>query len=455
MQETGQLMRSDLYGHDDDSWHGATIDSRGDCSRRVFFALKGERDDGHRFAEAARLKGTCAVVVDRDNIADNLARANAPYFLVRDALVALQELSRSYRTTLDLRVVAVTGSAGKTTTKEYVRLILRKKYKVHSSPGNFNNPIGVPLTLLDTDHESEYLVCEIGANHAGEIEFLARILGPGIGVITNIGDAHIGLFGSRDKIAEAKAELLDCIEPEGAAILPCDDDYLDLLKSHAACRVTTFGYGDSCTFRISSVANRGESISFRVNEHSLVTRSVGLYNVLNAAAAFAVGDVCGVEPERAREALAEAEPMPGRAQVHRARGIVLVDDSYNANPASMRASLSSLTQINGKRRIAILGDMAELGDYSDVEHRELGKYIAGSSVDRVYWLGASGRYVKEGVGRSSDKSVQLFETMKDLTVAVEKEVKSGDVLLVKGSRAVSLDKLVDQLRRTVLKESVG
>jgi UDP-N-acetylmuramoyl-tripeptide--D-alanyl-D-alanine ligase len=454
LQDAGQLRRGDLFGHDQAPWEGATIDSRTDCARRVFFALKGEQSDGHRYVEAARLKGSCAAVVDREEVVDDQVRAGAPYLLVRDALVALQELSRAYRGTLDLRVIAVTGSSGKTTTKEYVRLILRKKYKVHANSGNFNNHIGVPLTLLDTDHESEYLVCEIGANHAGEIGFLARILDPEVGVITNIGDAHLGLFGSREGIAEAKAELLDCIEPEGAAILPGDDDYLGALKRHAACRVATFGYGDSCTFRISSVTSRGESIRFRVNEHMLRMKSVGVYNLLNAAAAFAVGDVCGVEPESAREALAEAEPMPGRAQVHRGRGVVLVDDSYNANPSSMRASLSSLSRIDAKRRIAVLGDMGELGTYSEGEHRELGKYIARAAVDRVYWLGAGGRHVRDGMGGSSGKTVQVFDTLHDVCAAVEKDIKSGDVVLVKASHAVGLERVVAHLLRAVLKEGV-
>jgi UDP-N-acetylmuramoyl-tripeptide--D-alanyl-D-alanine ligase len=448
------LKQCDLFGHDQDTWEGAAIDSRADCSRRVFFALKGEKSDGHQFLEAARLKGSCAAVVDRDEAVKGPALAEAPYLLVNDALVALQELSRAYRATLDLRVVAVAGSAGKTTTKEYVRLILRKKYKVHSSPGNFNNHIGVPLTLLDTDHESEYLVCEIGANHVGEIAFLARILEPEVGVITNIGDAHIGLFGSREKIAEAKAELLDCIDPEGAAILPGDDDYIDVLRSHAACRVATFGYGESCTFRVSSVSSRGDSIHFKVNDHVLRTKSVGLYNALNATAAFAVGDVCGVEPERVREALAEAQPMRGRARVHRARDIVLVDDSYNANPASMRAALSSMLQIPGKRWIAVLGDMGELGSFHDAEHRELGEYIAGTSIDSVYWLGAGGRHVRDGMKSAGAKSVQLFDTMEDVCAAVESVMQDGDVVLVKASRSVSLDQVVEHLRRTVLKESV-
>jgi UDP-N-acetylmuramoyl-tripeptide--D-alanyl-D-alanine ligase len=448
LDSAGRLKRSDLYGRENDMWMGATIDSRGDCSRRIFFALGGERTDGHLFVDDARSRGTCASVVEREDVAEALGRARSPFMLVDDVLASLQVLSSSYRDTLDVRVIAVTGSVGKTTTKEYVRLILKKKYKVYANPGNLNNHIGVPLTLLDTDHESEYLVAEVGANHSGEIRFLAGILKPDLGVITNIGDAHIGLFGSRRKIAEAKAELLECIDSEGFAVLPQDDDYFDILNDAAECRVVTFGYDDSSDFRISAIEQDEDRIGFRINGQPLTMRSFGLYNVPNAAAAFAVGDVCGVEVERSCEALAEAEPIRGRARVHRAGGVVLIDDSYNANPTSMRASLESLARVEARRRIAVLGDMAELGRYSDDEHRRLGEFIARSNVDRLYWLGGSGRLVKEGT-QSSGKLVRFFESLDDLYDAVQAELKPGDVVLVKASRAASLDVVVGRLRRSL------
>ncbi len=452
LDAAGRLKRASLFGHDNDMWMGATIDSRGDCSRRIFFALEGEHTDGHRYVDDARSRGSCASVVEREDVADALGQSEAPFVLVDDALASLQVLSSKYRNTLDLRVIAVTGSAGKTTTKEYIRLILKKKYKVSANPGNLNNHIGVPLTLLETDHESEYLVAEIGANHSGEIQFLAEILRPDLGVITNTGDAHIGLFGSRRKIAEAKAELLGCIEPEGHAVLPRDDDHFDVLNDNADCRVVTFGYGDLCDFRVSAVEDDGDQINFAINDQLLTIRSFGLYNLLNAAAAFAVGDVCGVEPERSREALAEAQLIRGRARVHKDGGVVLIDDSYNANPTSMRVSLSSLARIEARRRIAILGDMAELGSYSDDEHRRLGEFIAQSAVDRLYWVGDSGRVVSEGLGKSG-KFVQLFDSLDELYATVEAELKPGDLVLVKASRAVSLDTIVGRLRQSLSKES--
>jgi len=455
LEELGQLKRANLFGHDDEEWSGATIDSRGQCSRRVFFALVGEQTDGHRFAQDASAKGSCAAVIQKDDIAEALARSETPFLLVDDVLAALQELSRVYRNTLEARVIAITGSAGKTTTKEYIRLVLKKKYKVYSNPGNLNNHIGVPLTLLETDRESEYLVSEIGANHLGEVDFLARILRPDIGVITNIGDAHIGLFGSREKIAEAKRELLECIEPEGYAILPRDDDYFDLLSSGAKCRVVTFGSDGASDFRISDVEDDEDRIHFQINDQTVTIRSFGTYNILNAAAAFVVGDVCGVESERARQALVEAEPVRGRARVHRVKGVVLIDDSYNANPTSMRASIGSLERIDAKRRIAILGDMAELGSFSDSEHQELGAFIGRSSIDRLYWLGNNGRHVSEGIGVASKKTVRLFDSLEDLCAAVEADLQTGDVVLVKASRSASLERAVKYLEQSLGKEDAS
>lgn len=453
LRQHGLLRQSELFGHDKDHWLGAAIDSRGECSNRIFFALKANNGDGHEYTEEARSKGSCAVVVDREDTVDRLKESETPFVLVNDSLAALQELSREYRKALSLRVVAVTGSAGKTTTKEYIRLILRKKYKVSSNPGNFNNHIGVPLTLLDTDHESEYLVSEVAANHTGEIAFLAGILDPDIGVITNVGDAHIGLFGSREKIAEAKAELLEAMDRDGCAVLPGEDDFFELLNDRAQCRVVTFGYGERCAVRLSSVQQSADRIDFTVNGQVFAIKSFGLYNVLNAAAAFAVGELCGVEAERIREALADALPIRGRAQIQRSGGIVLVDDSYNANPTSMRAALDSLANISGSRRIAVLGDMAELGSYTDQAHNEIGSYIAQSCVDRVYWLGTGGDQVGLGIRSASGKQdFQRYDALDELVAALEKDIKSGDVILVKASRAARLDEVVEHLQATRLKK---
>ncbi len=446
LESEGQLVDSELRENGEDSWYGATIDTRSECTGRVFFALRGSRTDGHRFVEDAYANGCCAVIVEDKQA----ARTGAPCLLVKDTLEALQELARAYRDALDTRVVAVTGSMGKTTTKEYIRTILKKKYRVHSNPGNFNNHIGVPLTVLGTDPDSEYLVCEIAANHVGEIDFLSRLLRPDIGVITNIGDAHIGHFGGRDKIAEAKAELFQGVDGEGYAVLPADDKFLDLLTERANCRVVTFGRPESSSYRISNVQETDDKITFDVNDDAMAIKTIGLYNVLNAGAAYAVGELCGVEIEAIRDALVETEPIPGRAKVYRTGGMVVIDDSYNANPTSMRAALDGLSRLSAERKIAVLGDMAELGTFSDQAHRELGVYLAGLSIDILYWFGENGGLVGEGLSSQGSKTVfESFGNRGELGGRLAKEAARDDVILVKASRSCQLDKIVSELLDTI------
>jgi UDP-N-acetylmuramoyl-tripeptide--D-alanyl-D-alanine ligase len=424
--------------------------------------------DGHRFIEEACDHGASAVVLEDERAAAALSRAKVPFFRVRRSLEALQELSRAYRDTLDIRVVAVTGSMGKTTTKEYIRAILKKKYRVHYNAGNLNNHIGVPLTLLETDPDNEYLVCEVGANHAGEIEFLSGLVRPDIGVVTNVGDAHIGHFGGRDKIAEAKSEIFIGIDAEGYAVLPADDAFIGTLRDKAACRVVTFGRSESCTYVVSDVREGADRIAFAVNGEPLEIKGIGAYNALNAGAAYAVGELCGVEADRIRSALAEEEPIAGRAKVYRGQGVVLVDDSYNANPTSMRAAVDSLCRVEASRRIAVLGDMAELGTFSDAAHRELGAYLAEAAVDIVCWYGENGERVEEGFSQSKapgekysnrktpsrrlGKAFQSYRSIDKLVGDLQPQIRSGDAVLVKASRACHLDRVVDRLLETILEK---
>jgi UDP-N-acetylmuramoyl-tripeptide--D-alanyl-D-alanine ligase len=453
LESEGLVAESNLAGRDGDTWFGAAIDTRSECANRLFFALRGEKTDGHRFVAEAHDKGCRAAVIDDAEAGAALARSGVPFFRVRGALEALQELSRRYLRGLDARVVAVTGSMGKTTTKEYIRGALRKKYRVHTNAGNLNNHIGVPLTVLDTDADTEYLVCEIAANHTGEIDFLSRLLRPDIGVITNIGEAHIGYFGGRDKIAEAKSEIFAGVDAEGYAVLPADDDYFETLRSKAVCRVVSFGRSESATYRIAGVEEDEGRFRFEINGERMELGTVGEYNVINAGAAYAVGELCGVEPERIREALTEAEAIPGRAKVYRGKGVVLVDDSYNANPTSMRAALDSFSRLKAARRIAVLGDMGELGDFSDDAHRELGAYAARLPLDALVWYGDNALLVGEGFSRAgSGKKVRPYGNLDELVRDLKNEIRAGDAVLVKGSRACHLDKVVNGLLEAVLEE---
>lgn len=440
----GLVRKCSLAGREDSRWFGATVDTRKECAGRLFFAFRGERTQGHLYAAEAIARGAVAVVVEDEETAGRIERSGDPCILVRDTLEALQALAHVYRDTLDVTIVAVTGSSGKTTTKEYTRSILKKKYRVHGSPQSFNSRIGVPLTVLETDEGNEYLVSEVGANRSGEIDQLAAMLRPDIGVITNIGEAHIGLFGSREKIAAAKAELLAHIKPSGYAVLPGDDEYLAFLRERAQCRSFTFGFTDNCNYRITNARLTPDSAEFSFNGERMWIKATGRHNLANAAAALAVGDLCGVDPRSAQEGLLEMEPLAGRGKVVERGGVKIIDDSYNANPNSMRASLETLTGFEGTRKFAVLGDMKELGDHAESSHRSMGAFLASLKLHEIFWVGEWGAAVEKGYRKKGGSArFVIFPDAERLAGEIAEEFREGDIVLVKGSRACGLEKVVD------------
>ena len=446
---SGELVRAEMRGSGTTLWSGAVIDSRGDCAGKLFFALAGEQTDGHRFASAAFRAGCVALVVsDPASVQDE---KTAPYFVVADTRRALTSLARAYRANLSAHVVAITGSSGKTTTKEYTRAVLKTKYRVHANPGNLNSLVGVPLTVLGADEDSEYMVCEVGANQRGEIDTLAGLLRPDIAVITNIGDAHVGYFGSRDAIASEKGMLLRHFENGGHAVLPRDDAYFERLNAIVQGKVSSFGRSNGADFRLGDIAFVDGRLTFSVNGAPLALAAVGEYNAMNACAAFAVGEICGVDAARMRAAFAGVQATPGRGRVDTVAGVTVIDESYNASPSSMRKSIAMLGSlaITG-RRFAVLGDMRELGNQSDELHRAVGVEAAERSIDRLYWMGEYGDIVRDAA-RAMRPSIamDLHTEMPALIAAVAQEVRDGDVVLVKASRGTRLDEFVAGLLKAL------
>jgi UDP-N-acetylmuramoyl-tripeptide--D-alanyl-D-alanine ligase len=375
----------------------------------------------------------------------------APCFVVSDTRRALTSLARAYRAQLSAHVVAITGSSGKTTTKEYVRAVLKTMYRVHANPGNLNSQVGVPLTILGTDEDSEYLVCEVGANQRGEIDTLAALLSPDIAVITNIGDAHVGYFGSRDAIASEKGMLLRHFANGGHSILPRDDSYFERLYAIVQGKMSSFGRSNGADFRLGDIAFVDGRLSFSVNGEPLALAAVGEYNAMNACAAFAVGDICGVDAARMRAAFAAVQATPGRGRVDTVAGITVIDESYNASPSSMRKSIGMLgTLTTTGRRIAVLGDMRELGSQSDELHRAVGVEAAERNIDRLYWMGEYGVTVRDAARAMRPSiAVELHTEMPALIAAVAQDVREGDVVLVKASRGTRLDELVGGLLKSL------
>jgi UDP-N-acetylmuramoyl-tripeptide--D-alanyl-D-alanine ligase len=454
LEASGELVRADLRGGAATGWTGAVIDSREDCAGGLFFAIRGEQTDGHRFVANAFRAGSVALVVSDASVIAELDALRAPYFLVNDSRDALTALARAYRARLDARVVAITGSSGKTTTKEYIRAVLKTRYRVHANRGNLNSLVGVPMTILSADEDCEYLVCEAGANQRGEINTLGGLLRPDISVITNIGDAHVGYFGSREAIANEKASLLRHLGPNGHAVLPRDDFYFERLSATVQGKVSSFGRSDRADFRLGDMSFAGGRLTFSVNGEKYSLAAVGEYNAMNACAACAVGDVCGIDADRMRAAFAKIEATPGRGRVHHVAGVVVIDESYNASPASMRKSVAMLATLPATRRIAVLGDMRELGTHGDELHRAVGVEIAERQIDRLYWRGEFGPAVRDAAHAMRPSTVvELHDDMRKLIAAVAQEARAGDIVLVKASRGTKLDEFVAGFLNALAKRS--
>ena len=463
---------------------GVTTDSRAVTPGCLFVAIKGERVDGNDFAAKAVEAGAGAVALTRD--ADEALRAAAEAAgaaLVRadDAVDFLLALASWWRGRLDCAVVGITGSSGKSTTKEMTAAVLSTSFRTHATAGNLNSLIGAPLTVLSCPLDAEALVVEMGMNAAGEIERIARCARPHVGVVTNVGVAHIGLLGSRRAIAAAKAELVAELPASGpvsepasgpasaspgagagaggrfpsCAVLWGEDDFTGWIETEVAAprgvRVLRFGTEPSDDASCVGFALDGRGCaSGRVGLPSgasfdLALNLPGAHNVNDALAAATVGDLLGVGPERIAEALAGVRPMEMRLQVHAAPGgFTVVDDSYNANADSMRRAVDVLCSLSASRRVACLGDMGELGDSAAAMHAAIGAYVAAKPVDALVAVGPLSRTMAEAarlMGMGEDAVVEVDDA-DAASRALRDVLRPGDALLVKASRSVGLDRTV-------------
>jgi UDP-N-acetylmuramoyl-tripeptide--D-alanyl-D-alanine ligase len=435
---------------------GVSIDSRTVKKGDLFFAISGPRFDGHDFVDAAFKAGACAAVVNQ-NKAEGPPRG--PVLAVGDTVEALGRLASYYRDKLRLTVVAVTGSNGKTSTKDLVAHVLAGSRLVGGTQGNLNNYLGVPLTLLSLRTEHEIAVVEMGASRRGEIGLLSRLAKPQIGVITNVGPTHLEEMGTIEAVAATKAELAAALPHEGALILNGDDDLLvDAVSSVSRpdLRTVKCGFGPGTDLRAISSESLGETgTRFEVKGFGVATvPALGRHNVYNALMAIAVGLELGLEPEAIRRRLAGFKPPAMRLQLLRLGGIVVLNDCYNSNPASADAALKALQEYPSRgRRVAALGDMLELGAEAESLHRGLGSEA--SSVD---WLLTTGRWAREvadaAVAAGLDAGrADVFGDLEELTSALLEGLKPGDVVLVKASRAIGMEKVAQALEGRLPKGS--
>ena len=343
---------------------GVSIDTRAGCAGALFVALPGSRGDGHDFLERALEQGAGALLVSAERADDARAVAGeVPVFGVPDSLEGLQAIAAAYRERVNPTVIAVTGSTGKTETKELIAAVVSSRFAVHATPGNMNNHIGLPLTLLGMTGGEQVLVAEMGANHKKEIKRLAEIARPAVGVITNIGPGHLEFFGSLKGVAAAKSELLQSLPADGTAVLPADDEFLAYLRERTEAAVVTFGFAEDADFQI-QIEERveGTGYRFKIGTVAAEMRLYGRHHLLNAAAAAAVGSVLDIPADAISAAVAGYRAVDGRGVLYMLDGIIFVDDSYNANPASLKAAVDAFMEMPiGGKRYLVLWDMLELG----------------------------------------------------------------------------------------------
>jgi len=431
---------------------GVSIDTRAACGHRLFVALKGDSADGHDYLRDAVEKGAAALLVSSGRKADAAKLAGAAVvFDVSDTVRGLQALAAAYRALVNPRVIAITGSAGKTGTKDFVASVLARRYRVHATPGNLNNHIGLPLTILGMEGSEEICVTEMGANHKKEIKALAGIARPDIGVVTNIGPAHLEFFGSLKGVAAAKAELLEALPSEGTAVLPADDEFIEFLKERTKARTVTFGFSENADRRITNLEQReGGGYRFRVGDIFLEIARHGKHHVLNAAAAAVLGLDLGVPPEEIASAVLDAKVNPGRGVLIHIGGILFFDDSYNSNPASLRAAVEAFLEIPVEgRRWLVLGDMLELGLMSEDLHREAGVFCGRAKVDGIFTIGAETVELSRAAAgeRKSPEHISHFLDVAALARYLNDLIAPGDAVLVKGSRGMHMERITETIEK--------
>lgn len=430
---------------------GISSDTRNIKSGDLFFALKGETYDGHDFIGVAISKGASAIVSSRG------ADIDIPVLTVRDTVVAYQALAAYYRLKFDIPVIAVTGSAGKTTVKNMTASVLSAKFRVFCSDRNYNNEIGLPQSIFELDDSYDAAVFELAMNHSGEIAALSKIAKPDIAIITNIGKAHIGNLGSRQNILESKLEILEGLKKDGLLILNADDDLLREVKPEIHKTVFVGGKENGLTIRASGIRAETNPITFDINygekSYKCEIPAIGAHNVTNALLAVRCGLHLGIRPEEAVKELKRFAAPPMRAEISYLKGITIIKDYYNSSPESARAGIKILSGYNpAVKKIAILGEMSELGDFSAEEHLSLAKLCFDKKIDYVFFIGSDFKSFRKGFsGACECFDAHERDALKSaLKSYVNRGLMSeGAAVLIKGSRNMRMEEFYDSLKRYI------
>src|SRR5437667_685934 len=423
-----------------------STDSRTLKRGELFVALRGENFDGHKFVEAAVKTGAAGAIVDlgwKGKVPDNFA-----VIRVEDTLQAYQTVAANYRKSLPIRALAITGSNGKTSTKEFTAADLGRRFRVTKTQGNFNNHVGLPRTMLEATSQDEVAVWEIGMNHPGEVAALAKIAAPDAALITNIGVAHIEFMGSREAIAAEKGALAEAIGPQGSVILNADDQFSKRIAPCTSAKVILAGTTEG-TIRAAEITQSANGTDFTILEGAHRCRAQlpvpGLHMVQNALLGVAAGRVFGLSLEECAAGLAAASLTKARLQIKEIHGVQFIDDSYNANPDSMKAALRTLVELDTDgKRIAVLGEMRELGDESERGHLEVGETAAALRVDYLIAIGTVAAAIARAAERAGLEKTRAGTSASEAAGILGEIAEPGDLVLIKGSRVARTERVMEE-----------
>jgi UDP-N-acetylmuramoyl-tripeptide--D-alanyl-D-alanine ligase len=445
-----------LCGAATHSFANVSIDSRQISEGDLFVAIIGDTHDGHRFVSDVIKSGISGIMINRNRAnhqsLDHWKQQGLVCVVVDDTVKSLGDLAAFHRRRSNIQVIAITGSNGKTTTKDMTTAVVARRFATLSTHGNFNNEIGLPLTLFKLEPKHQWAVLELGTNGPGEIKRLAEICQPDIGVITNIGPAHLEGLGSLEGVLKEKGELLSKIKPDGKAVLNADDPSVVQLRKKTSKEVLYFGLSDNALIRAMSIKEKEAGVSFALKLPSAIVsvdlKTPGDFMVSNALAASAVGSLLGLSAREIKAGLEDFRPSRGRMNVLKTKkGVHIIDDSYNANPVSMEAAMITLKCMKGnKRGILVAGDMFELGDYAEAMHQKIGSAAARSDIKKLYVTGEYAATVAKSAQDEAMDPRDIFTgTMEAIFKDMTKRLQSDDWVLVKGSRGMGMEKIVNWL----------
>lgn len=436
-----------LVQNNDGAFNKISTDTRKIEEGNLFFALKGENFNGNNYAVSAIEKGASVVIVDEINFKNEELNGKGTIVKVKDTRIALGDLAAYYRTKLGIKVVSITGSTGKTSTKDLIAAFLSGKYRVFKTQGNFNNEIGLPLMIFELSKDYDIAVLEMGTSNFGEIHRLASIAKPDIAAITNVGVAHIEYLKTRENILKEKMSISDFFENKNDLVINCENDMLNTVKESEKYNLQKTGYDESYDLYARNVKLTCDTTSFEAvtkdnKSHNFTLNMVGEHNVLNALLGIQIGLDLGLTFEEMEKGLENFKATSMRLEFIKNDNFTIINDSYNANPDSMKAALNVLKNYSGKRKIAILGTMGELGSHAEDAHREVGSF-ANDRADVLLTTGDFKECYKEGFGSGTF----VYDTKEDLIAGLKAMMKDGDTLLVKASRSAKFEEIIKELEK--------